>query len=323
MHDLVRDIEALELTPYAGALAELLDRKEKYIGQVDVKGQRYLRTFAELPELTASSVELNADAVRIGTAADLDEAAAGLLLEALKSYSPWRKGPFSLFGIDIDSEWVSSLKWDRVKDHIAPLRDRKVLDVGSSSGYYMYRMAGEGARCVIGLEPYLTFYFQFRLLQHYARVPNVYGLPAKFEEMPLLRRYFDTIFCMGILYHRRSPIDALMELRHNLRRGGELVLETLIIEGEGDMALCPAERYAKMNNVYFLPTVTCLTHWLQRAGFENIRCIDITPTTSAEQRRTEWIQTESLQDFLHPREAGKTIEGYPAPIRAILLANAR
>lgn len=33
------------------------------------------------------------------------------ILEQLK---PWRKGPFSLYGINIDTEWRSDWKWDRV-----------------------------------------------------------------------------------------------------------------------------------------------------------------------------------------------------------------
>ncbi len=323
MISVLRDIEQLELEAYRAPLEDLLARKERYIEQVDAKGRRYLNTLKALPMITPSHIDFNADWVRIGSQTDLNEEERDSLVEALQSYSPWRKGPFTLFGIDIDSEWISSQKWNRLKNRIAPLAGRRVLDIGSSCGYYMFRMAAAGARSVIGLEPYLTFYFQFLLLQHFARVPSLYSLPVKFEEMPLLRRYFDTIFCMGVLYHRRSPLDALMEIRHNLRRGGELVLETLIIEGDGDYVLSPADRYAKMNNVYFLPTVPCLENWLKRAGYDNIRCIDITPTTSHEQRRTEWIQTESLSDFLNPSDPSKTIEGYPAPVRAILLAEAR
>ncbi len=112
-------------------------------------------------------------------------------------------------------------------------------------------------------------------------------------------------------------------MRQVLRRGGQLVLETLVLEGNDDLALCPDKRYAKMNNVYFLPTVRCLKNWLRRTGFSDIRCVDVTPTTSSEQRKTEWIQTESLTDFLDPADSTRTIEGYPAPVRAILVAEAK
>jgi tRNA (mo5U34)-methyltransferase len=312
-----------DLGPWETPLRELEERKASYIAQVDAKGRRYLGLLDQLPEATPSSLDLSGDRVRIGSPEDLAAGEGERLFEVLRGLSPWRKGPFEVFGTGIDSEWVSSLKWNRLQGHIAPLTGRRVLDIGSSNGYYLFRMAAQNPAIALGIEPYLTFYFQYLVLQRYARVPRIYSLPARFEEMPALHRYFDTIFCMGMLYHRRSPIDTLSEIRQNLRRGGELILETLVIAGEGDLALIPRERYAKMNNVYFLPTVSALSHWLERAGFEGVRCIDLTPTTSAEQRRTDWVQTESLADFLDPDDPGKTVEGYPAPLRAIILANAR
>ncbi len=317
---LLNQAAALGLSFCAEALADLIDQRDDYIQRVDAKGQRYLNALARLPGTEPSSLDLDADWVRIGEAADLAASQRAALLAVLEDYRPWRKGPFRLFGIDLDSEWVSFLKWNRVKDRIASLADRRVLDIGSSCGYYLFRMAAAKPALALGLEPYLTYYFQYRLLQHYAKVPGLFCLPVKFEELPPMPGYFDTVFSMGVLYHRRSPVDTLVGMRKVLRRGGELVLETLIIDGEGDLALCPAERYAKMNNVYFLPTVPCLSNWLRRAGFDHIRCLDVTRTTGAEQRRTGWVQTESLSDFLHPSDPTRTVEGYPAPLRAIFLA---
>ena len=242
------------------------------------------------------------------------------LIAILKGLHPWRKGPFSVFGTEIDCEWRSDLKWDRVKDRIVPLENRKVLDIGSSSGYYLFRMADRDPKLAIGLEPYLTFYFQFQALQHFLRAPRVYCLPIRFDDFPVLEGYFDTILCMGILYHNRSPLDMLVRIRRQLSNTGELVLETLIVEAEDDTVLCPYPTYAKMNNAYFLPTVRCLVGWLQRAGFTNIRCVDVTTTTPAEQRKTEWMTFESLSDYLDPEDPTRTIEGYPAPVRAILFA---
>ena len=56
---------------------------------------------------------------------------------------------------------------------------------------------------------------------------------------------------MGVLYHRRSPIDHLLELKGCLQTGGELVLETLVIDGGLGEVLVPENRYAKMRNVWF------------------------------------------------------------------------
>lgn len=141
--------------------------------------------------------------------------------------------------------------------------------------------------------------------------------------MPPLRRCFDTILCMGILYHRRSPLDTLLQVHRMMVPGGQLVLETLIAAGDADMALFPKNRYAKMKNIFFIPTVSCLTHWLKRTGFDHIRCVDVSKTTLTEQRKTDWIDTESLGDYLDPDDTDKTVEGYPAPIRAMVLATAQ
>ena len=132
---------------------------------------------------------------------------------------------------------------------------------------------------------------------------------------------FDTVFSMGVLYHRKSPLDHLSQLKNQLRKGGELVLETLVVDGDVNTALVPADRYAKMKNVYFIPSVECLINWLQKTGFNNVRCVDVALTSLQEQRKTEWLENESLIDFLDPQDHSKTIEGYPAPKRAVILAN--
>ena len=215
------------------------------------------------------------------------------------------------------------MKWNRLKDHIAPLARKRILDIGCSNGYYMFKMMPSRPHCIIGIEPYLTFYFQYQALQHYLQFDRICCLPLKIEEMPAMPEWFDTVFCMGILYHRRSPLDMLLQIRSCMKKGGELILETLILEGDNHLALVPENRYAKMNNVYFIPTVPSLTSWLSRTGFQNIRCIDVTRTTTEEQHRTEWVNSESLPDFLDRQDQTRTVEGYPAPVRAILLAEAK
>lgn len=309
--------------PWLTELGAVLQDKEKFHRLRDRKSQKYLDILDNLPQISPLKCDLNQDWITIGNADELDPAVAQQVLYALFALRPWRKGPFKIFGTAVDCEWVSYLKWNRLKDELSPLRGRRVLDIGSSCGYYLYRMLHQQPQLLIGLEPYATFYFQFCLLQHLIKAPNCYTIPAKFEELPLMEGYFDTIFHMGVLYHLRSPLDSLIQIRRSLRRGGELVLETLIIPGDGHLALSPPERYAKMNNVYFIPTVACLSSWLDKAGFTSIRCIDVTRTTSAEQRQTAWIQTESLSDFLSPDDELLTVEGHPAPRRALMLAQVK
>lgn len=245
------------------------------------------------------------------------------LKTALKALMPWRKGPFDLEGIYIDTEWHSDWKWDRISPHLRPLEGKKVLDIGCGSGYHLWRMLGEGARFAVGVDPSLLFMTQFLVVKHF--VGNdlpAWFLPITLEQLPTTPKGgdFDTVFSMGVLYHRRSPIDHLIDLKRHLKAGGELVLETLVIPEDYGQILVPKERYSQMNNVWFLPSVPELKHWMERCGYKNVRCVDIDQTSTEEQRATEWMEWKSLADFLDPEDPSKTVEGYPAPLRAVMLA---
>jgi tRNA (mo5U34)-methyltransferase len=315
-----------DLGPGAG----LRDALEKALAAVkarwrkDAKARAYEAALDALPKVSPSRIVLDRDRVGIGGPGDLSADQQKSLLEAMETLIPWRKGPFDLFGTALDTEWASNLKWDRLKDHIAPLEGRRILDVGSSSGYYLWRMAAARPRLALGIEPYLTYFAQYLLLQRFVRHPRVFCLPLKLDQLPDMPAAFETLFCMGILYHTRDPLGMLARMRRHLAPGGELVLETLVIEGPEHEArcLCPPGRYAKMANVWFIPSVAVLTHWLERSGFGQIRCIDVSPTTRVEQGRTRWMPFESLGDFLDSADPTKTIEGHPAPVRGVLLATA-
>ena len=274
-----------------------------------------------MPELATTHRLLDANVIEIGRSDDLTKEEMMNLESQLKALHPWRKGPYNLFNIHIDTEWRSDWKWDRLKNHIAPLNHRLVLDVGCGNGYHCWRMLGAGAKMVVGIDPLLLNIFQFQVVRKlYGEVP-VYLLPLGIEDLPYGLKVFDTVFSMGVLYHRRSPIDHLMELRDCLRPGGELVLETLIIDGGLGEVLLPEGRYAKMRNVWFLPSCDTLISWLKRCGFQNIRLIDVSSTSVEEQRSTEWMQFHSLKDFLSAENHQLTCEGLPAPKRAIIVAN--
>ncbi|OOF56964.1 tRNA 5-methoxyuridine(34)/uridine 5-oxyacetic acid(34) synthase CmoB [Rodentibacter myodis] len=273
-----------------------------------------------LPDLQADRIDLK-NAVKSDHTLPLSEGEKQRITHHLKQLMPWRKGPYHLFGIHVDCEWRSDFKWDRVLPHLAPLKDRLILDVGCGSGYHMWRMVGEGAKMVVGIDPTELFLCQFeavRKLLNNDRRANL--IPLGIEQMQPLAA-FDTVFSMGVLYHRKSPLDHLTQLKNQLKKGGELVLETLVIEGDVNTVLVPADRYAKMKNVYFIPSVAALINWLEKVGFSNVRCVDIAPTTLEEQRKTDWLENESLIDFLDPTDHRKTIEGYQAPTRAVILAN--
>lgn len=277
----------------------------------------------KLPPLPAErEVHLDQDTVRVDMA--LSDSQQRQCFNLLRKLAPWRKGPYSLGGIDIDTEWRSDWKWQRVAPHLAPLSYRKVLDVGGGSGYHAWRMAGAGADFVLVIDPSPRFYWQFQAVRHFvgdADQHRTHFLPVGIEEVPARLGFFDTVFSMGVLYHRPSPLEHLQQLKEALAPGGELVLETLVVEGDEQTVFMPGERYAAMPNVYFLPSAQALCHWLSRCGFSNIRVVDEAVTTLDEQRATDWMTYQSLADFLDPDDPSLTREGYPAPRRAVIMAN--
>lgn len=281
---------------------------------------RWLRALEALPGLPDVRGRLNAPAVTLEADRDLTEAEHHQLETGLRGLMPWRKGPFRFFDTFIDTEWRSDWKWDRVAPHLSDLNGRQILDVGCGSGYHCWRMFGAGARRVVGIDPGLLFLFQFLAVKNYLGNVPVDLLPVRMEDLPTNLEVFDTTFSMGVLYHRRSPLDHLLELKSTLRRGGELVLETLVVDGPEGYSLMPEDRYGQMRNVWFLPSCDTLLRWLQRTGFRDAKVVDVTGTTTDEQRSTDWMRFNSLKDFLDPDDPSKTVEGYPGPKRATIIA---
>lgn len=314
--------KALDNSDASDWLTTLADSVERAFnsprhGELD----KWLAMLENLPDIKSSSTELVKE-VRIGNATDCDENNREILEQDLRMLMPWRKGPLSLLGLDINTEWHSDWKWDRVQPHIDSLKGKHVLDIGCGNGYYALRSYGQGADLVVGVDPGQKYIMQFYALKKYLGEIPVHLLPLGIEDIPPSLKAFDTVFSMGVLYHRRSPLDHLYELRECLKPGGELVLETLVIEGDVNSVLLPTGRYQQMRNVWFLPSCDALVLWLQRCGFKNVRVVDVNKTSTDEQRATDWMTFDSLEKFLDPSDPTKTIEGYPGPMRAVVLANA-
>ena len=280
---------------------------------------RWREALAALPPLPTAAIRLNTS--RVGLSGTAPDETMDALHSALMGLHPWRKGPFELCGLHLDTEWRSDWKWDRLADAIAPLTGRRVLDVGCGNGYHCWRMLGAGATEVIGVDPTPLFILQFKAVQHYLQQPAIHVLPMTLEAMPEHLHVFDTVFSMGVLYHRRDPMAHLASLKHKLAPGGQLVLETLVIEGDDDALLEPNGRYARMGNVWQLPSPGLASSWLKLAGFNEVEIVDVGVTSVEEQRRTPWMTFHSLEEFLDPEDPTLTIEGFPAPRRAILTAN--
>lgn len=280
---------------------------------------RWADALATMPASDAVTIDLDRAAPKI-TFDDLDRHDSDALLEGLRALVPWRKGPFEVGNHLIDAEWRSDLKWNRLIPHLDDLRGRHLLDVGSGNGYFCLRAAGAGCASVVGIDPLPLYVMQFRALAKYVGTLPVSVLPLRAEDLNELPPAFDTVLSMGVLYHRRSPLDHLRELKDLLRPGGQLVLETLVVPGVSNTVLVPADRYARMRNVWFLPSVPATKLWLQRLGFAEIRAVSQTRTTVDEQRPTPWMEFESLANTLDPDHPRQTIEGYPGPTRAIFVA---
>ena len=201
-----------------------------------------------------AELSYNSPVVSVGTSDPLAPREQLVLSEALIKLKLWRKGPFRFFHQLIETEWRSDLKWSRISNHIKPLEGRLVLDVGCGSGYHCWRMLGDGAEKVLGLEPSLLYCAQFESLQTYMQNDSISVLPLRLEDLPARTGAFDTTFSMGVLYHRRSPFDHLLRLKETLRPGGQLVLETLIVDGPVHHVFVPEARYAQMRNVWCLPS---------------------------------------------------------------------
>jgi tRNA (mo5U34)-methyltransferase len=243
---------------------------------------------------------------------------ASAVHEQLTRLHPWRKGPLQLAGVRIDTEWRSDWKWQRVESHLG-LDGHAVLDIGCGNGYFGLRMLAHGARSVIGIDPTLVFVMQWLAMQKLCPGIDNYVLPLGVEDLQEGCPRFDTVFSMGVLYHRRDPKQHLQKLKSLARAGGQVVLETLVLDTPRHAVLRPLGRYARMRNVHAVPSLPVLEQWLAESGMGNFQVLDVSMTTVEEQRSTDWMKFESLAQCLDPDDPSLTVEGYPAPVRAMVL----
>ena len=330
VHDLLGEHQHLArngaacLSPYAGELKHLSKiaslRAKAAAELAHPKYRPLLAALAAALPLPEGRCECNSPVIKIGDASDLREEQRGPFLELLRAFVPWKKGPFSLFGVDIDAEWRSDLKWQRLEPFVGPLAGKRVADIGCNNGYYMLRMAPYQPEVVVGFEPYGKYWYNFALLQSLAQAERLAFELLGVEHIHLFERFFDVVFCLGILYHHTDPVGILTKIRRSLRHGGKVIIDCQGIAGESSCALVPRGRYAGARGVWFLPTLACLENWLLRADFKVITPIWAGALTPEEQRATPWAPIASLADFMDPCDPTRTIEGYPAPQRFYLMA---
>ncbi|MGB5506021.1 MAG: tRNA 5-methoxyuridine(34)/uridine 5-oxyacetic acid(34) synthase CmoB [Sulfurovum sp.] len=295
-------------------LNTLRDERKKWLTWKNIipyqEAIKTLKTYEDVEVKLGDRVEVQIPNLSNEDAQQIEETA--LLMK------PWRKGPFQLNNLFIDSEWQSQIKYNLLEPHF-DLKDKIVGDIGCNNGYYLFRMLSQEPKKLIGFDPSAIYYSQFQFLNHFIKSDIVYELLGV-EHVEFYEHKFDTLFCLGVLYHRSDPVAMLKSLFKGLNKDGELILDTFMIDGEGEMCLTPRDRYSKIPNIYFVPTVSALKNWCYRAGFETVEVLETMKTESNEQRKTEWIDTQSLEDFLDPNDDTKTVEGYPAPKRVYIKA---
>ncbi len=276
-----------------------------------------------LQEAIASLPSLDVLKIGLGDTVEIDFAyitaeQERVILNTAKLMKPWRKGPFRISETMIDSEWQSFIKYNLLKTHF-DLNNKVVGDIGCNNAYYLFRMQEQHPKKLVGFDPSAVTYSQFQFINHFMQSDIVYELLGV-EHVEFYEHQFDLLFCLGVLYHRSDPVAMLKSLYKGLNKGGELILDTFMIDGEGEICLTPKDRYSKIPNIYFIPTVNALKNWCMRAGFESVEILAIKKTGLDEQRKTEWIDSQSLNDFLDPENNTLTVEGYPAPKRVYIKA---
>lgn len=302
------------------AITEIHEQRQRWVNQNKKGFLRYRTPFERLRAHRASLIDCTADTVTIGGSDELSSESRQEIREQLKCFMPWRKGPFSIFGIEVDAEWRSERKWNRLRDRLPDLSGKIVADIGCNNGYYMFRMVPHEPRLVLGFEPSVQHYYCFKSLNAIAGFDNLHIDLLGVEHVSLFPQSFDVIFLMGIIYHQSAPIEILRDIFTALKPGGTLLIESQALPGSEPIALFPERTYAKVPGTYFVPTGKALENWLLRAAFTKVELFCAHPMSSAEQRRTEWMEFESYEDYISPQDPALTVEGYPAPWRVFLSA---
>jgi tRNA (mo5U34)-methyltransferase len=253
--------------------------------------------------------------VTIGDTIEIEAENCEEYLRIAEELKAWRKGPFKINDIFIDSEWRSYIKYNLIKPHI-DVRGKRVLDLGCNNGYYLFRLSADAPASLTGYDPAFLPYLQFLFINKFLQIPINYKLAGSGD----LEGEYDVVLCLGVIYHRSDPVGTLKKIAGTLQRGGEVIVDSIIFDSDESLFLMPKSRYAKMRNVWFIPTAAGLINMMERCGFCGCRLIAVKETGLDEQRKTEWIVGESLEAFLDPNDRTKTIEGYPAPKRAYIKA---
>ena len=281
--------------------------------------EKWFHILKSLPNLDTKYLDYSGSQIVIGKPEEINIAEKQILENELLKLCPWRKGPFNVFGLEIDSEWRSEKKWERIKNYLPSAQGMRIGDIGCSNGYYAYKLLGLSPELIIGMDKTALFIIQFLSIKYYTKqIQELLVLPCSAEEFVQNNFDFDLLLSMGILYHSKDPEKHLDLLKKILKKNGYLVIETIVSMTDSNINIDKGKKYAGMKNIGTIFTKNNLIALLKKYQFKNIECVGESYTTTYEQRATKWMEGKSFQDFVLPN--GNTIEGYPPVCRAIFIA---
>jgi tRNA (mo5U34)-methyltransferase len=274
----------------------------------------------ELPDVKTGFFIRDNSVFQIGKADDLKGENLKKMNDCLTMMRPWKKGPLNLFGTDIETEWRSDWKWKRLVEHIDSLDQHVVCDLGCANGYFMFRMLHDfDPALIVGIDPNHKAWLEFQCFQKFVQSDKLVLEVMDGDCMDKLVGMFDTVFCLGVLYHTTDPISMLRKIYTSMKAGGQLVVDCQGIPGDDPVALFPKTRYTNAKGFWFLPTITTLKNWLTRTNFGKIEVFYSELLSTEEQHANpDWANMTSLHEGLDPNDSTKTKEGYPAPHRFYL-----
>jgi len=145
-------------------LDSLREERQKWLTWKNIKP--YQEAILALPDYANVDVKLS-DTVEVHIA-DLSSEGTSQIKETALLMKPWRKGPFGLNDLFIDSEWQSQIKYNLLKPHF-DLKDKIVGDIGCNNGYYLFRMLSQQPKKLIGFDPSAIYYSQFQFINHFVK----------------------------------------------------------------------------------------------------------------------------------------------------------
>jgi len=299
------------------SLFQIFLENEKFCNHGNLKKWKDILNL--LPDSNSNYTDYSGSHIKLGEKSSLGSDDKKKLQHLLLNLSPWRKGPFNICGVNVDSEWRSDYKWERLKSFLPNITNMRVGDLGCSNGYYSYKLLGLNPELVVGMDKTALYVFQFLATKHFAKqIQKLLILPCSAEEFDSKNMDFNLILSMGILYHTKDYANHMEAVKKLMKKNGYLILETIISSSKKNINIDKGQTYAGMKNIGTIFGKDNLIKILKNKGFNNIECVNENFTSSIEQRTTKWMQGRSFKDFLLPN--GNTIEGYPPVCRAIFVA---